>query len=70
MNRLVKIGKAAEILGVSIQTLRRWEVQGSLLPEKKSVGGTRYYSLKKLKELITISLLAMLESLAMIKKEI
>lgn len=48
MNRLVKIGKAAEILGVSIQTLRRWEVQGSLLPEKKSVGGTRYYSLKKL----------------------
>ncbi len=48
MNRFIKIGKAAEYLGVSIQTLRRWEVNGSLIPDKKSVGGTRYYSLEQL----------------------
>lgn len=41
MNRFVKIGKAAEILGVSIQTLRRWEVQGDLTASYRSKGGTR-----------------------------
>lgn len=48
MNRLVKVGKAAEILGVSIQTLRRWELNGTISPEKRSSGGTRYYDLDKL----------------------
>lgn len=48
MNRFVKIGKAAEILGVSIQTLRRWESDGSLVPARKSDGGTRYYDLDQL----------------------
>jgi len=48
MNRFVKIGKAAEILGISIQTLRRWEVDGTLKPCKRSQGGTRYYDLKQL----------------------
>jgi putative resolvase len=48
MNRFVKIGKAAEILGVSVQTLRRWEVVGSILPDRKTQGGTRYYNLDKL----------------------
>jgi predicted site-specific integrase-resolvase len=48
MNRFVKIGKAAEILGVSVQTLRRWESSGFLLPDRKSEGSTRYYGLDKL----------------------
>ena len=47
MNGFVKIGKAAELLGVSIQTLRRLEKQGTLLPDRKSKG-TFYYSLDKL----------------------
>ena len=47
MNRFVKIGKAAELLGVSIQTLRRLEKQGTLLPDRKSKE-TRYYRLDKL----------------------
>ena len=42
---LVKIGKAAEVLGVSIQTLHKWEESGELVPNRKSAGGTRYYDM-------------------------
>ena len=48
MSRFIKIGKAAEILGVSKQTIRRWEVSGSIIPEKRTSGGTRYYDVDKL----------------------
>ena len=48
MNRFLKIGEAAKILGVSPQTMRRWEISGHLLPDRKSEGGTRYYSRDKL----------------------
>jgi predicted site-specific integrase-resolvase len=41
--KLVKVGKAADLLGVTVQTLRRWEEAGELLPARKSKGGTRYY---------------------------
>jgi putative resolvase len=43
MGRFLKIGAAAALLGVSVQTLRRWETQGYLVPDKKSQGKTRYY---------------------------
>ncbi len=48
MSRFIKIGEAAKILGVSIQTLRRWETEGSLVPHHKSKGETRYYDLEQL----------------------
>ena len=48
MSRFIKIGKAAQILGVSIQTLRRWEESGYLVPSRKSEGNTRYYNLDQL----------------------
>lgn len=48
MNRFIKIGEAAKLLGVSVQTLRRWEREDELLPDRKSEGGTRYYDLDKL----------------------
>lgn len=48
MNRLLKIGEAATVLGVTVQTLRRWERTGQLLPDRKTKGGTRYYSTDKL----------------------
>src|SRR3990167_7423386 len=48
LSRLISIGKAAELLGVSVQTLRRWEREGKLLPERTS-GRQRRYDLSKLR---------------------
>jgi len=47
-NILIKIGKAAHILGVSIQTLRKWERSGELVPARKTQSGTRYYRINQL----------------------
>jgi len=46
--RLVKIGEASAMLGVTPQTLRKWENTGELLPERRSKTGTRYYDVNKL----------------------
>ena len=46
--RLVKIGEASALLGVTPQTLRKWEETGELLPERRSKTGTRYYDINKL----------------------
>ena len=48
MSRFIKIGTAADILGVTVQTLRRWEKQETLIPHHKSKGNTRYYDLNDL----------------------
>ncbi|CEE60057.1 hypothetical protein XAC3218_1380013 [Xanthomonas citri pv. citri] len=48
MERLVGIGEAARALGVSITTLRRWEVAGRLSAEH-TAGGHRRYDLAKLR---------------------
>lgn len=44
----MSIGEAAKFLGVSQSTLRRWEGEGKLLPER-TPGGSRRYSLAVLK---------------------
>lgn len=46
MSRL-SIGEAAKLKGVSISTLRRWEVEGKLVPERTE-NGHRRYELSKL----------------------
>lgn len=42
MNRFLSIGEAAERLGVSITTLRRWEALGRLVPKRTQAGHRRY----------------------------
>lgn len=42
-NKLVSIGKAAEMLGISIDTLRRWDVSGRLKSTRSGSRGHRYY---------------------------
>jgi len=46
----LKIGDAAKKLGVSIDTLRRWEMSGKLVPVR-TPGGTRLYSIEQLDNL-------------------
>ena len=48
MDRYVAIGEASVALGVSITTLRRWEAEGKLIPER-TAGRQRRYDLAKLK---------------------
>lgn len=40
--KYVPIGKAAEMLGVSISTLRRWDTEGKLVAERTPSGRRRY----------------------------
>lgn len=47
-NNCISIGKAANILGVSIQTLRNWDKTGKLTPNFITSGGTRMYDLATL----------------------
>jgi len=44
----VKIGKAADMLGVDVQTLHAWETSGELVADRKGKGGTRSYDVGKL----------------------
>ena len=48
MSRYIKIGHAAKLLGVTPQTVRRWEREGQLSPDRVSEGGTRYYDINRL----------------------
>jgi len=42
MTRYVSIGEAAKTLGVSTQTLRRWDIDGKLVAERTPGGRRRY----------------------------
>lgn len=48
--KLVKIGRAANLLGVSIDTVRRWEKAGKLTAIK-TPGGTRLFSVENLEKI-------------------
>jgi len=47
MDRLLRIGEASKVLGVSITTLRRWEKEGKIKPYR--IGKER----NKLKKVIS-----------------
>ena len=47
--KLVPIQDAADALGVTAQTLRRWEREGRLIPDERTAGGRRRYDLARLK---------------------
>ncbi|WP_375263906.1 IS607 family transposase [Palleronia sp.] len=49
MRKLVGIGKAAEALGVTPLTLRRWDESGRLKPDFVTEGGRRRYDLARLR---------------------
>ena len=49
-NRALRVGEAAELLGVSVDTLRRWEAAGRL-SVRRSRGGQRLVSLTDVRRL-------------------
>jgi putative resolvase len=49
MNKLLSIEKAAELLGVSTSTMRRWEKEGKLIPDERTEGNQRRYLLSSIK---------------------
>ncbi len=49
MNKLLTIAEAAELLGVSGNTLRRWERQGKLVPDERTAGNQRRYRLSSVR---------------------
>ncbi len=48
MDKILAISEAADILGVSVTTLRRWEKEGKLTSERTPAGHRRY-DLSKIK---------------------
>jgi putative resolvase len=48
MNKFLSIQKAAVFLGVSAQTLRRWERSKKIEPAQRTAGGQRRYDITKL----------------------
>ena len=49
MPKHLRISEAAEILGVSTKTLRRWSESGKLVPQR-SFGGQRFYTHEQLRQ--------------------
>jgi len=49
MNKLLSIGQAANLLGVTVQTMRNWDKKGLLKPDEYTRGGERRYKLESLK---------------------
>ena len=44
----VSIGQTAEIIGVAVSTLRRWDKAGSFMPDFRTKGGHRRYKIKRI----------------------
>jgi molybdopterin-binding protein len=47
----LRVGQAAEMLGVSVETLRRWEAEGRLRMERSS-GGQRLIAVEEISRLL------------------
>jgi molybdopterin-binding protein len=47
----LRVGQAAEMLGVSVETLRRWETEGRLRMER-STGGQRLVAIEEVSRLL------------------
>jgi len=49
---LLTISQTAELIGISIQTLRRWDKAGKLKSIRKTKTGNRYYERRKIEEFV------------------
>lgn len=49
---LVTIKSAAEILGVSVETLRNWDRRGKLVSKRNPKNGYRLYNISEIQKLL------------------
>jgi putative resolvase len=56
MSKFIPIQAAADLLGISPQTLRRWEREGKPIPCRRTAGGQRRYDVSKLIPIQKISI--------------
>ena len=49
MDKLLGVSEAAALLGVSSNTLRRWEREGKLIPDERTEGNQRRYRLSSIR---------------------
>ena len=54
LSKYYSIHKFSKIIGVSVQTLRNWDVNGKLHPHHTTVSGYRYYSDEQLNQVINV----------------
>lgn len=54
--RCLKVGEAAELLGVCAETLRNWERKGKLIPIRHPINGYRLYRVEELERLFANTL--------------
>jgi len=59
--KLLSIGKAAKIIGVTIQTLRRWDTAGKLKSFRPTAGGHRYYREEDIESFINADIASIAE---------
>ena len=52
MEKFISIKDAAQLFGVVVKTLRRWEFQNKLIPHHRTLGGHRRYKLNDILRLI------------------
>ncbi|HAS8538285.1 TPA: IS607 family transposase [Vibrio vulnificus] len=55
MNKYLSIGETAELLGVSVPTVRRWQRSGKLKESHRTIGNHRRFSIESIRELLGIS---------------
>jgi excisionase family DNA binding protein len=54
MEHTLSVGEAAEMLGVTVKTLQRWEREGRLIPHARTPTGRRRYTEVQLREFMGI----------------
>jgi predicted site-specific integrase-resolvase len=65
MEHTLGVGEAAEMLGVTVKTLQRWEREGRLIPHARTPTGRRRYTEAQLREVMGIKRLAAAKRKAM-----
>ena len=54
LSKYYSIHEFSKIIGVSAQTLRKWDANGKLHPHHTTVSGYRYYSDEQLNQVINV----------------